>query len=732
MLSVRDLIVNALRVQFLRFLFVGGVNTLFGYAVFALFIFLGLHYSVAIFLATVIGVLFNFFTYGRFVFFDRRFRLIVRFVLVYVVYYLVYVTGLAALTRWGLNEYAAGALLALPVALVAFTLNKKFVFVKKTVGDDSSNGGPVNIKTRKLALLLAENRRLFTYFRVLFVVLALGWLAYALFAHGIVESMYKGEAPGFLNRAITDQSIFPVEHYLEKADVLFVLLNVYVIMVIVLVAAVFVDRNTKTGTRAAFFVLGACLLCAMFFVKPVLFGDAPGYFMVTESMFNHLTPDLREGDIESLEALQDKHDFPVLQRNIHETYFFEANDGKQYSCHFWAYPLLNLPVKAVMRLFHADESRVFQITNAIILILALCAITFAASLTELQKRLFILLVVFSPAFWFIYWPHTEVFSFSFVVISLVYTGKRNWRAAVFCAALAATQNPPIVFMVVFLWLVGILSSKRKWREVVYLSLLAVPAGGPYLFSLLKYGRLSLYAAKSTGTQYMSVYKAMELFFDLNIGMLPYIPVALILFFGVVVRDVWSKRRLTVNLQLLLLLFVMMFACTPSALWNHGTSGPSRYVIWMLPIVFYVVVAGAGGQKPARSWYASLLWIAIAVQAVIVFGGGGFTSNLNHTRHTAAAAFVLDHFPSLYNPTHEIFAARTTHRIVPIETSEEFGFVVGEHATPVVYRYKGKCKKALVKGKDLKALEEMCGYVPASKKAFFENGDNLEKTTYVNY
>ena len=132
LLTVRELITKLLRIQFLRFLFVGGVNTLFGYAVFALFIFLGLHYSLAVFVATVIGVLFNFFTYGRFVFFDRRFRLIVRFVLVYVVYYVVYVAGLAALTRWGLSEYVAGAVLALPVAFVAFTLNKKFVFVKKT------------------------------------------------------------------------------------------------------------------------------------------------------------------------------------------------------------------------------------------------------------------------------------------------------------------------------------------------------------------------------------------------------------------------------------------------------------------------------------------------------------------------------------------------------------------------------------------------------------------------
>jgi putative flippase GtrA len=128
---ITDIIRRLLRIQFIRFLVVGGINTLFGYAVFALFIFLGLHYSLAILLATILGVLFNFQTYGRFVFYDKRFRLIVPFVLVYVVYYLVYVSGLAALKHVGLNDYVAGAVLAVPVAFVAFTLNKRFVFTRK-------------------------------------------------------------------------------------------------------------------------------------------------------------------------------------------------------------------------------------------------------------------------------------------------------------------------------------------------------------------------------------------------------------------------------------------------------------------------------------------------------------------------------------------------------------------------------------------------------------------------
>ena len=54
--------------KFIKFLFVGGVNTVFGYSIFALFLFLGMHYAVATLFATILGILFNFKTTGVIVF----------------------------------------------------------------------------------------------------------------------------------------------------------------------------------------------------------------------------------------------------------------------------------------------------------------------------------------------------------------------------------------------------------------------------------------------------------------------------------------------------------------------------------------------------------------------------------------------------------------------------------------------------------------------------------------
>lgn len=125
---IRELLEGLFRVQFIRFLAVGGINTLFGYGVFALFIFLGCHYSIAAFMGTVLGILFNFMTTGRLVFNNRDNRLIFKFVMVYGVVYGLNVLGLKIFHLLNVGNYLGGALLILPMALVAFTLNKKMVF----------------------------------------------------------------------------------------------------------------------------------------------------------------------------------------------------------------------------------------------------------------------------------------------------------------------------------------------------------------------------------------------------------------------------------------------------------------------------------------------------------------------------------------------------------------------------------------------------------------------------
>jgi putative flippase GtrA len=115
-------------IQLLRFLVVGGINTLFGYGIFALFILLHMNYVWAALLGQVCGVLFNFKTYGVLVFKNKNNRLILRFFGAYLVTYLLTIGFLKIFNIYGVNNLVAGAILLLPMALISFLLNKRFVF----------------------------------------------------------------------------------------------------------------------------------------------------------------------------------------------------------------------------------------------------------------------------------------------------------------------------------------------------------------------------------------------------------------------------------------------------------------------------------------------------------------------------------------------------------------------------------------------------------------------------
>ena len=114
--------------QLVKFLLVGGLNTLFGYAVFAVLISTGLHYTIAVFIGTIIGVLFNFKTTGKLVFDSHDNTLIWKFFAVYGIIYLLNIIGLYFFKKISVDLYLAGAILILPMALVSYGLNKRFVF----------------------------------------------------------------------------------------------------------------------------------------------------------------------------------------------------------------------------------------------------------------------------------------------------------------------------------------------------------------------------------------------------------------------------------------------------------------------------------------------------------------------------------------------------------------------------------------------------------------------------
>lgn len=114
--------------RLVRFVLVGVLNTAFSFSLYVLLVWMGLHFVTANLCATAAGIVFSFRTQGALVFGNRDWRLLRRFVPVWIVVYVINIALIALLMQAGLNAYGAGAAALLPTVALAYLLQRRFVF----------------------------------------------------------------------------------------------------------------------------------------------------------------------------------------------------------------------------------------------------------------------------------------------------------------------------------------------------------------------------------------------------------------------------------------------------------------------------------------------------------------------------------------------------------------------------------------------------------------------------
>lgn len=114
--------------RWFRFLLVGGLNTAFGYAMFAALVLAGAPRLWAVIGATVLGALFNFRSIGGLVFARHDYALLPRFLAVYAGQCAINVGALALLGDAGFSPLAGQALLVPFLAAGVYVAMQRFVF----------------------------------------------------------------------------------------------------------------------------------------------------------------------------------------------------------------------------------------------------------------------------------------------------------------------------------------------------------------------------------------------------------------------------------------------------------------------------------------------------------------------------------------------------------------------------------------------------------------------------
>ena len=116
--------------RIVKFLGVGLLNTLFGYGIYAGLVFINLPYLIALFMATLAGVIFNYFSFERMVFKARGGWLVFgKFIVAYAVVYVINATLLSILTlNFYLSPYLGQVICIIPNVVIGWLLMSYWVY----------------------------------------------------------------------------------------------------------------------------------------------------------------------------------------------------------------------------------------------------------------------------------------------------------------------------------------------------------------------------------------------------------------------------------------------------------------------------------------------------------------------------------------------------------------------------------------------------------------------------
>ncbi|MDR2512145.1 MAG: GtrA family protein, partial [Bacteroidales bacterium] len=133
--------------HFVKFVFVGGLNTVFSLSIFYLGLWLGLHYTLATLISNILGILFNFKSYGRIVFKDKSNIMIFRYFVLYTFLWIGSNIFIFVLKKFGISPYLSGFFWVFPNAVVAYFASQKWIYNQK-INENSMENQILNQKNR--------------------------------------------------------------------------------------------------------------------------------------------------------------------------------------------------------------------------------------------------------------------------------------------------------------------------------------------------------------------------------------------------------------------------------------------------------------------------------------------------------------------------------------------------------------------------------------------------------
>jgi hypothetical protein len=442
-------------------------------------------------------------------------------------------------------------------------------------------------------------------------------------------------------------------------------MGVFAAGVFLAAAAALLKPSSRLPHVVTVVVLGFSLVAPAVVSPAPLIGDASEYYQMASAFVNHGTPAIGSGDTRDVVTkgvLEGWVSAPSTEASLSAVMagaILPSLSGERYSIHFWLSSLAVVPLAYLAKATNTPWLRSFQVFNALLILLAFYGLLFWSGFRDVKSQAFAAFWILSPVTWYLAWPSAEVWSASLVVLSIVLFTRRRYAWATLLAALAATQNPPLIVFVVLISGVGayFVWKESGHRAVWVIGLAACVSFLPNAFYFATFRTLNLIAKiGGASPRFITGAKVLSLFVDLNQGVLPFAPVLMVLWVVAIGLSVYRRSWFGVALALATLLMAALAAMTPN--WNSGAIGIMRYAIWLLPVMAWNVLAAL---RPARKWERWAVYALVAGQglmAVTVLLWPPYVSG--YLNMSPAAMYVLEHVPQAYTPVPEVFVERSVH------------------------------------------------------------------------
>ena len=406
-------------------------------------------------------------------------------------------------------------------------------------------------------------------------------------------------------------------------------------------------------------------------------GDAWEYFATLEAIDRHGTFDIRPGDREAtFDEVYRRYRRPLAETHPPEAQaaatggwvlvpkshgnldmyagelkngFVVAPDGRTHPLHFWMYSLAAYPAKVLLRAVGAWEFNALKVTNAALFMWAIGVVLFRAAGSVWRRVLFAGLAAVNPVVWYLPFTGAEVFSWAFATVAMVGLDTRRYARSALAAGLAATQNPPLILLAAVPVLCALW--ERRWRSAALAVVGAAVGLLPVAYYLYHFNKPSLISGTHVSPALISTGRTLCLLFDLNVGLLPYVPVLLLA--SALAMPVLLLKRDGRAVLTTLAVVGMMLGVQVQVNWNSDCRGLLRYLVWMLPPLAWLIAVGFNGR-----WRTGVALASAGVSGLIL--AIDFPSDGNYLEQRPVARFVLTHAPRWYNPEFEIFAERQAH------------------------------------------------------------------------